>query len=43
MRIVSLTKQSQEELLELLKGRNPASYTSQQAAVDEIIANVREK
>ncbi len=43
MRIVSLTKQSQEELLELLKERNPASYTSQQAAVDAIIANVREK
>lgn len=43
MRIVSLTKQSQDELLELLKGRNPASYTSQQAAVDDIIANVREK
>ena len=43
MRIVSLTKQSQEELLELLKWRNPASYTSQQAAVDDIIANVREK
>lgn len=43
MRIVFLTKQSQEELLELLKGRNPASYTSQQAAVDDIIANVREK
>lgn len=43
MRIVSLTKQSQEELLELLKERNPASYTSQQAAVDDIIANVREK
>lgn len=43
MRIVSLTKQSQEELLELLKGRNPASYTSQQATVDDIIANVREK
>ncbi len=43
MRIVSLTKQSQEELLELLKEKNPASYTSQQAAVDDIIANVREK
>lgn len=43
MRIVSLTKQSQEELLELLKERNPASYTNQQAAVDDIIANVREK
>lgn len=43
MRIVSLTKQSQDELLELLKERNPASYTSQQAAVDDIIANVREK
>ena len=43
MRIVSLTKQSQEELLELLKERSPASYTSQQAAVDDIIANVREK
>lgn len=43
MRIVSLTKQSQEDLLELLKERNPASYTSQQAAVDDIIANVREK
>ena len=33
----------EEELLELLKERNPASYTSQQAAVDDIIANVREK
>lgn len=43
MRIVSLTKQSRDELLELLKERNPASYTSQQAAVDDIIANVREK
>ncbi len=43
MRIVSLTKQSQTELLELLKGRNPASYTSQQAAVDAIISEVREK
>ncbi len=41
MRIVSLTKQSQTELLELLKGRNPASYTSQQAAVDAIISEVR--
>ena len=43
MRIVSLTKQSQTELLELLKGRNPASYTGQQAAVDAIISEVREK
>lgn len=43
MRIVSLTKESQKELLELLKERNPASYTSQQAAVDAIIASVREK
>ena len=43
MRIVSLTKQSQTELLELLKGRNPASYTSQQAAVDAIISEVRRK
>ncbi len=43
MRIVSLTKQSQTELLELLKGRNPASYTSQQAAVDAIISEVRGK
>lgn len=41
MRIVSLTKESQKELLELLKGRNPASYTEQQSAVDEIIAAVR--
>lgn len=43
MRIVSLTRESQNELLELLKERNPASYTSQQAAVDAIIAAVREK
>lgn len=43
MRIVSLTKQSQTELLELLKGRNPASYTGQQAAVDAIISEVRGK
>ena len=43
MRIVSLTKQSQTELLELLKGRNPASYTSQQAAVDAIISEVRRR
>ena len=43
MRIVSLTKQPQTELLELLKGRNPASYTGQQAAVDAIISEVREK
>ncbi len=43
MRIVSLTRESQTELLELLKGRNPASYTQQQEAVDGIIAAVREK
>ena len=43
MRIVSLTKQSRTELLELLKGRNPASYTSQQEVVDAIISKVREK
>ncbi len=43
MRIVSLTRESQTELLELLKGRNPASYTQQQDAVDGIIAAVREK
>ena len=43
MRIESLTKQSRQALLELLKARNPASYTEQQAAVDEIIAAVKEK
>ena len=42
MKIAALTKTSQNELLELLKGRNPASYTGQQAAVDAIIQNVRE-
>ncbi len=43
MRIAALTRESQTELLELLKGRNPASYTRQQEAVDSIIAAVREK
>ncbi len=42
MKIAALTKTSQNELLELLKGRNPASYTGQQEAVDAIIRNVRE-
>lgn len=42
MKIAALTKTSQNELLELLKGRNPASYTGQQEAVDAIIQNVRE-
>lgn len=41
MRIVSLTKESQTELLDLLKGRNPASYTGQQEAVDAIIEKVK--
>ena len=41
MRIATLTRQSQTELLELLKGRNPASYKEQQAAVDAIIARVQ--
>lgn len=43
MRIAALTRESQTELLELLKGRNPASYTRQQEAVDSIIAAVRER
>lgn len=43
MRIVELTQQSQNELLTLLQGRNPASYQEQQAAVDAIIENVRTK
>lgn len=42
MKITALSKQAQEELLALLKRRNPASYTKQQAAVDAIIANVRD-
>ena len=41
MRIESLTKESRQALLKLLGDRNPASYTAQQAAVDEIIADVR--
>lgn len=41
MRIVSLTKESQTELLDLLKGRNPSSYTGQQEAVDAIIEKVK--
>ncbi len=40
MRIVTLTKESQDELLELLKGRNPASYREQQKTVNDIIDNV---
>ncbi|MBQ9611060.1 MAG: histidinol dehydrogenase, partial [Lachnospiraceae bacterium] len=43
MRIVELTQQSQNELLTLLQGRNPASYQEQQATVDAIIENVRTK
>ena len=43
MRIAALTSQSQTELLELLKGRNPASYKEQQSAVDAIIARVQEE
>ena len=43
MRIVELTKQSQDALLELLSARNPASYTEQQAAVDAIIDAVRSR
>ncbi len=43
MRIAALTSQSQTELLELLKGRNPASYKEQQAAVDAIIARVQKE
>lgn len=42
MKITPLSKKTQEELLALLKGRNPASYTKQQAAVDEIIRTVQE-
>lgn len=42
MKIATLTRESRQELLELLKGRNPAAYTEQQSAVDAIIANVRE-
>lgn len=43
MRTVELTADSQKELLTLLKGRNPASYTREQAAVDGIIARVRQE
>lgn len=43
MRIVELTQESQDALLALLQGRNPASYQEQQAAVDEIIENVRSR
>ena len=43
MRIAALTRESQTELLELLKGRNPASYTRQQEAEYGIIAAVRER
>ncbi len=41
MKIVKLTNESQQELLNLLKGRNPASYTKQQSAVDDIIEKVK--
>ncbi|HCW24384.1 MAG TPA: histidinol dehydrogenase [Lachnospiraceae bacterium] len=43
MKITELTKENRQELLKLLKGRNPASYKQQQAAVDEILKNVEEK
>lgn len=41
MKIAELTADSKQELMALLRGRNPASYTQQQAAVDEIIRQVR--
>lgn len=41
MRIVPLTDKACKELYELLKSRNPTSYTEQQSVVDAIIANVR--
>lgn len=41
MKIVKLTNESQQELLNLLKERNPASYTKQQSAVDDIIEKVK--
>ena len=37
---VNLNEDTRTELLQLLKGRNPASYKEQQAAVDDIIAKV---
>ncbi len=43
MRIEKLTKSSRKALLELLEGRNPASYKKEQEAVDEIIRSVRER
>lgn len=42
MRIVNLTKQSKAELLDILKKRNPASYTEYENTVNDIISNVRE-
>ena len=42
MRIVNLTKQSKVELLDILKKRNPASYTEYENTVNDIISNVRE-
>ncbi|MDO4284371.1 MAG: histidinol dehydrogenase [Eubacteriales bacterium] len=41
MRILELTKEEQDKVLDALLQRSPANYTEQEAAVREIIASVR--
>ena len=43
MKIIPLTKESKEELLRTLAMRSTDSFVKQQAAVDEIVRNVRER
>ncbi|MBR4812513.1 MAG: histidinol dehydrogenase, partial [Lachnospiraceae bacterium] len=43
MKIIALTKESKDELLRTLAMRSTDSFAKQQAAVDEIVRNVRER
>ncbi|MBO4652702.1 MAG: histidinol dehydrogenase [Lachnospiraceae bacterium] len=43
MKIIPLTNESKDELLRTLAMRSTDSFTKQQAAVDEIVRNVRER
>ena len=43
MKIIPLTRESKEELLRTLAMRSTDSFVKQQAAVDEIVRNVRER
>ena len=43
MRILKLTKDSKQNILENLLKRSPNNYTEYESSVNEIINNVREK